>query len=106
MRAEGRPGKGFTTVSTANLQDEQTRPRGPKLVSIYINTRPHEVERGRISFEEVIELAYPTAPYGDNTGYSVMYELGRGDKDGTLVAGQSVKVKHCIRFDVTATDRS
>jgi len=106
VRAEGRPGKGFTTVSTANLQDEQTRPRGPKLGTIYINTRPHEVERGRFSFEEVIELAYPTAPYGDNTGYSVMYELGRGDKDGTLVAGQSVKVKHCMRFDVTATDRS
>jgi len=93
-------------ADTTDIPDERTRPQGRKLVTIYVNTRPHEVERGRISFEQVVELAYPTAPYGDNTGYSVMYELGRSDKDGTLVAGESVKVKHCMRFDVTATDRS
>ncbi len=93
-------------ADTTDIPDERTRPQRRKLVTIYVNTRPHEVERGHISFEQVVELAYPTAPYGDNTGYSVMYELGRSDKDGTLVAGESVKVKHCMRFDVTATDRS
>ncbi len=92
--------------NATEIPEERTRPRDRKLVTIYINTRPHEVERGRISFEQVVELAYPTAPYGDNTGYSVMYELGRGDKEGTLIAGQSVNVKHGMRFDVTATDRS
>ena len=92
--------------NTTHVPDGRARHRDRKLLTIYINTRPHEVERGRISFEQVVELAYPTAPYGDNTGYSVMYELGRSDKDGTLVAGESVKVKHCMRFDVTATDRS
>ena len=61
---------------------------------------------GEISFEEVVKLAYPTAPYGDNTGYSVMYEYGRGGREGTLIAGESVEVKEYMRFDVTATDRS
>ncbi len=92
--------------NATETSEHRTRRRGPKLVTIYINTRPIEVERGDISFDEVVKLAYPTAPYGDNTGYSVMYEFGRRGKEGTLVAGQSVKVKHCMRFDVTATDRS
>ena len=38
--------------------------------------------------------------------YSVMYQRGHGNKSGSLVAGQSVKVKEGMRFDVTATDRS
>lgn len=92
--------------NSTETSGKRTNARQPKLVTIYVNTRPHEVERGDISFKGVVELAYPSAPYGDNTGYSVMYELGRGDKEGTLVAGQSVKIKHCMRFDVTATDRS
>lgn len=92
--------------NATNIPEEGARPRGRKLETIYINTRPHEVESGLITFEQVVELAYPTAPYGDNTGYSVMYEYGRGDKEGTLVAGQSVKIKQGMRFDVTATDRS
>lgn len=92
--------------NSTETSEKRTKPRRPHLVTIYINTRPQEVERGEISFEEVVELAYPSAPFGDNTGYSLMYELGRGGKEGTLVAGQSVKIKHCMRFDVTATDRS
>ncbi len=91
---------------TTETPGRRTRDRDRRHLTIYINTRPHEVERGRITFEQVVELAYPQAPYGNNTGYSVMYEFGRGGRDGTLIAGQSVKVKHCMRFDVTATDRS
>lgn len=80
--------------------------KGPRFVTIYVNTRPHEVEKGEISFEEVVELAYPSTPPGGNLAYSVMYERGHRGKEGTLVAGQSVKVKDGMRFDVTATDRS
>ena len=92
--------------NTTDITEGRARHRDRKLVTIYVNTLPHEVEHGRISFEQVVKLAFPTAPYGENTGYSMMYEFGRSDKDGTLVAGQSVKVKHRMRFDVTATDRS
>ena len=90
----------------AETKDLPDKEGGLKKATIYINTRPFEVDRGEISFEEVVKLAYPTAPYGDNTGYSVMYEYGRGGQDGTLIATESVEVKKHMRFDVTATDRS
>ena len=60
-------------------------------------------ERG---YEAVVALAYPTAPAGENVEFTVMYQRGEGNKDGTLVAGQSVKVKDGMVFDVTPTDKS
>jgi hypothetical protein len=78
----------------------------PKTVTIYVNTRPHEVAKEEISFEEVVKLAYPTTPPGANIGYTVTYQRGHGNKDGDLVAGQTVKVKDGMIFDVTATDLS
>lgn len=89
-----------------DTKEHQDRHERLKQVTIYVNTRPYEVERGEISFEEVVKIAYPTPPYGEYTDYSVMYEFGRGGREGTLIAGQSVKVKRFMRFDVTATDRS
>ena len=90
-------------AETKDLPDSK---EGLKTVTIYINTQPHDIDRGAVSFEEVVKLAYPTAPYGDNTGYSVMYEYSRGGQGGTLIAGKTVEVKQHMRFDVTATDRS
>jgi hypothetical protein len=80
--------------------------KGLKTVTIYVNTRPYTVEKDEISFEEVTKLAYPTTPPGGNIGYTVMYQRAQGNKDGTLVAGQTVKVKDGMIFDVTATDLS
>jgi len=80
--------------------------KAPRLVTIYVNTRPHEVEKDEITFDEVVKLAYPSTPPGGNVAYSVMYERGHGGTEGTLVVGESVKVKAGMRFDVTATDRS
>ena len=78
----------------------------PKTVTIYVNTRSHEVPKGDITFEAVVKLAYPSTPPGANIGFTVTYERGHGNKDGVLVAGQSVKAKEGMIFDVTATDLS
>lgn len=80
--------------------------KDPKPVTIYVNTHPHTVAKDDISFEEVVALAYPTPPPGAQIGYTVLYQRGQGNKDGTLVAGQSVKAKDGMIFDVTATDLS
>ena len=102
-----RPRSENTIVSDlAEKKEDHGNGNGPKLVTIYVNTRPHEVEKDEISFDEVVKLAYPSAPPGGNVAYSIMYERGHGGKEGTLVAGQSVKVKDGMRFDVAATDRS
>lgn len=80
----------------------------PKTVVIIVNTREKTVDKNKeISFEEVVSLAYdgnpPSGPYLE---FTVMYRRGEGNKDGSLVAGQSVKVKDRMVFSVSATDRS
>ena len=78
----------------------------PKMVTIIVNTRKHTVDQNwDISFEEVA-LACPDVPTGGNVGFTVMYQRAHGNKDGTLVAGQSVRVKEGMIFDVTPTDCS
>lgn len=92
---------------SAEKDDRPPVEKNDKAVAIVVNTRKHQVPKNQlISFEEVVELAYPTPPTGENVGFTVMYQRGEGNKDGTLVAGQTVKVKDGMIFDVTPTDLS
>jgi len=60
-----------------------------------------------ISFDEVVALAFNPVPEGPNVLITVSYRRGPEEKaQGTLTKGQSVEVKHNMRFDVTATDKS
>ena len=60
-----------------------------------------------LTFEEVIALAFENPPTGDGIQYTVQYTRGHGNKPaGTLVEGQSVKIKEGMEFDVTSTNRS
>jgi Multiubiquitin len=87
--------------------DVQVVDKDHKTVTIIVNTRKHSVPKNHeISFEEVVALAFPAPPTGENVGFTVMYQRAEGNKDGTLVAGQTVKVKEGMIFDVTPTDRS
>ncbi|MCO4099462.1 MAG: hypothetical protein HEQ38_08695 [Gemmatimonas sp.] len=80
--------------------------RGRKRNTIYVNAEPHLVSDKDISFEEVVALARGL-PTGPNILYGVTYQRGHGNKPmGTLVAGQTTKVKNEMIFSVTATDRS
>lgn len=80
--------------------------RAPKQITIYVNAEPHIVPDKDISFEEVVALARGL-PTGPNILYGVTYQRGHGNKPmGTLVAGQTTKVKDEMIFSVTATDRS
>ena len=82
--------------------------KGSETVTVIVNTRMKAVDKNEeISFEEIVSLAYddnpPTGPYLE---FTVMYRRGQGNKDGSLVAGQTVKVKDGMVFSVSATDRS
>jgi hypothetical protein len=79
---------------------------GPKPVTIYVNTKPHTVAKDEISYEEVTKLAFPSTVLGPDEGFSVMYQRAHGNHDGSLVPGQSVKVKEGMIFDVTPTHLS
>jgi hypothetical protein len=77
-------------------------------VTIIVNGRSKEVPKHEeITYEQVIRLAYDNPPSGDGVQFTVQYSRGHGNKpSGTLVEGQSVKVKDGMIFDVTATNRS
>ena len=79
-----------------------------KTVTIYVNGRPKEWPKNAdISFEQVIALGFDNPPSGDGVQFTVQYTRGQGNKPaGSLLEGQSVKVKDGMEFDVTPTNRS
>lgn len=79
-----------------------------KTVTIIVNGRPKTVpKKEELTFDEIVLLAFPNPVTGDGAQYTVQYTRGEGKKpSGTLVEGQSVKVKDGMEFDVTPTNRS
>ena len=73
-------------------------------VTIIVNTRPREWHEKKITFEQVVELAYPGQPY-DPEGTTVEYSRGHGP-DHSLRPGGSVEVKDGMIFDVQLALRS
>jgi len=79
---------------------------GSNQVRIVVNTREYSVPKGKITFDQVVKLAYPTPP-GPDTVYTVSYTKGPHENPtGTLVEGQSVEVRDGMVFSVSATNRS
>lgn len=80
----------------------------PKTVTIIVNGRAKTVPKNEeLTYEQVVALAFPNPPSGDGVQFTVQYTRGNGNKPaGTLVEGQSVKVKDGMEFDVTPTNRS
>jgi hypothetical protein len=75
-------------------------------VEIIVNTRPKTVDRGVITFEQVVALAFDPVPSGPNIQITVTYYRGQGGKSGDLLPGQHIAVHEGMVFDVTATDLS
>ncbi|MCP5286101.1 MAG: multiubiquitin domain-containing protein [Burkholderiaceae bacterium] len=75
--------------------------------TIFINTRPRTVAKRRLAYMEVVKLAYPDGPIGENYVYTVDYLRGPPrNPEGSLVEGDSVEIKNGMRFDVSFTDKS
>ena len=83
-------------------QDTQEHGQHSKF-HIIINAREHELPGPKISYREVVNLAFP----GDSGEilYSVHY-VAPHQPDGTLAEGQSVEVENGMKCDVTPTNRS
>lgn len=79
-----------------------------KTVTIIVNGRAKTVPKDQaITFDQIVLLAFPNPPTGDGVQFTVQYTRGHGHKPaGTLVEGQSIKVKDGMEFDVTPTNRS
>ncbi|TNB49683.1 hypothetical protein FF124_01610 [Martelella lutilitoris] len=78
-----------------------------KAVTIVIDGTPYEVDKGDLTYVELVTLADPEYPQHPETTYSVTYKRGHGNKpEGTLSPGGSVKVKDGMVFNVSRTGQS
>ena len=78
-----------------------------KEVIIMVNGTPHKWTKEKISFKEVIVLAFGQYIDKATMVYTVAYEDGpKQNPEGSMFTGQEVFVKHKIIFNATATDKS
>jgi len=80
--------------------------KGHEHHEIIVNARPTIWKEEYISYEEIVEIAFPSTR-ADNKMFTVKYSRGpRNRPDGTLVEGQRVKVINGMVVDVGHTDKS
>lgn len=84
-----------------NKNDEHGHDKDFKII---VNGREKVVTKKEMSFAEIVALA--DLPSGANIVFTVTYRRGEGNKEGTLVDGDTVKIKDGMIFNVTATDKS
>ncbi|MBN8911050.1 MAG: multiubiquitin domain-containing protein [Rhizobiales bacterium] len=78
-----------------------------KDITIVVNGREKTVTGKELSFAQLVALAFDTPPTGENIVFTITYRRGQGEKpEGSLVEGETVKIKKGMIFNVTATDKS
>lgn len=78
-----------------------------KEITIIVNASPKSVKKGKLSYEEIVELAFPGHPADPNVEYIVTYAKGPDDKkEGDLTPGDSINVKDGMVFNVRTTNKS
>lgn len=78
-----------------------------RLVEILVNGKPKEVEKGIVSFDTIVTLAFADYAQHPERTYSVTYKKGHGEKpEGILSPGSNVKVKNGMQFKVKHTGQS
>ncbi len=102
-----RPIEGDGVVRLKATGVERILSKPVEKICIIINTVEEYVESVRLSFEQIAKLAFPDTQVTPNTEYTVSYRKGPGNKpEGSLIAGESVKLKKGMIFDVSETDKS
>ena len=78
-----------------------------KAFDIIINGTNYRVFNDEVSFDEVVDLAYPDGGRGPLIKYTVNFHNGAGrPPEGRLTKGKKAKIKEGTVFNVTRTDRS
>lgn len=89
-------------------QDNKPEGKEPnKDYTIIVNAREKTVTERELTFDQIIALAFDSIPTGENIVFTVAYRKSDHHKaEGTLVQGETVKIKNGTIFNVTATDKS
>lgn len=107
-RGGGGPAETFADQQLVTVGDGDDFTTVPQswLFTIIVNTRPHQWRDRQISYAQVVELARPGQPIGEQDDVTVRYTYSHGHGGGTLTAGHGVDVKEGMVFDVHRTTRS
>jgi hypothetical protein len=93
-------------MPTSNVNDKSKKP-DKRATEIIVNGRKVEVTEKKLSFEQVVKLAFPEAKFVPHMVYTVTYKRGAKQKPkGVMVKGDVVTIKKGMVFNVTATDKS
>jgi hypothetical protein len=76
-----------------------------KTYSIIVNGRPREVTEHKLTYLQVVQLAYPGEQPSERVVFTVTFSNPHG-KDGTMVSGDEVVIKDGEVFNVRKTDQS
>ena len=74
---------------------------------IIINGTSYIVPRDEVTFDEIVDLAFPNGGRGELITYIVTFYNGGGrPPEGPLAEGEKAKVTNGTVFNATRTDRS
>jgi hypothetical protein len=95
------------SATNIGLQEDEHFHSGPRELTIFVNGRPKVVTGRKLSFDQVVALAFNPVPVGPNILFTITYERGpHSNPEGSLVKGGVVKIKDGMIFNVTQTDKS
>ena len=84
-----------------------TRKDADKNFDIIVNGTSYPVPDDEVSFDQVVDIAYPDGGRGPLITYTVNFFNGAGrPPEGKLTKNQKAKIKDGTVFNVTRTDRS
>lgn len=90
-----------------NVMNSNSNDKEKKTVTIIVDGTPHEVEKEKVSYADIVTLAYPDYPQHPEITYSVTYKRGpSANHEGILVPGGTVMVKKDMEFNVSRTGQS
>ena len=76
-------------------------------VTIIVSGTAHQWKKGKITFQQVIELAYGSYNEDPKVAYTVTYEDGpKQNPEGSMIKDSVVFVKNKMIFNASATDKS
>ena len=76
-------------------------------IEIVVNAEQHMVHQHRLTFEDIVRLAFADATFKDDIVYTVTYKRGpHQNREGSLVAGDAVFVTNGMIFNAKRTDKS
>ena len=90
-----------------STETEETNKEHRRTFDIVVNGEPKVVSTHRLTFEDVVRLAFDDAIFNENIVYTVTYKRGpHQNREGTLVAGEAVFVTDGMIFNAKRTDKS